>query len=359
VIFGTSVIVAGFGVGLIWTSVNTDLTAWFPRGSEVRESYAAIKDGLSGISPVNVMIDSEGGGPVTEPEVVAAISELAGYLDNMPEVGKALSFTDPLLQLHEGFSGSTAPALPHDRELIEQYLVLLESLEPLGDLLLDDRMSANIALRVNDNGSADLLNVARRAEEWWEENGVPGYRAISTGIMFEFARAEHAIAFGQIQGLAIALGAIGILLLVIFRRPKVAGAALVPNIIPLVVVFGAMGWIGIPLDVGNIVLGGLALGIAVDDTIHVVSDYCDHRRAGCAETEAVDRALRRALPAMVYTTAAIAIGFGVLVVSGFTMTRNLGAVTAAMVGICLLADVFLLPALLVRRNPPSVKRNPS
>ncbi len=166
--------------------------------------------------------------------------------------------------------------------------------------------------------------------------------------MFEFARAEDAVAYGQLQGIVIALGFIGMILLAIFRDWLVTVVALVPNLVPLVMVFGAMGWLGIPLDMGNIVLGSLALGIAVDDTIHVLSDYTDWRRTGLGAKEAVTRALRRTLPALVYTTAAIVIGFGVLGLSDFAATRNLGLVTAALVAICLMADVLLLPALLVR-----------
>ena len=338
------------GIGLSQTRVNTDLTTWFPRGSEVRESYEEIRSDLSGISPINVVVDAPEGSTVWEAPAVSAIESLAAHLESLDTVGKAISYTGVVRQVHRGFSGDPTAGVPADAALVQQYLMLLEGVPQMSDLLLEDGSAANVILRVNDNGSAELRAVADSAEHWWAAHGPTGFTATSTGIMFEFARAEDAVAYGQLQGILIALGVIGIILLAIFRDWLVTVIALVPNVVPLVMVFGGMGWIGIPLDMGNIVLGSLALGIAVDDTIHVLSDYSDWRRSGDRAGEAVAKALRRTLPALVYTTVAIVIGFGVLGLSEFSVTRNLGLVTAALVAICLAADVLLLPALLVRHD---------
>lgn len=348
VIAGSLVVMVVLALGLTRTRVNTDLTTWFQRGSEVRDSYERIKRDLSGISPVNVVVDAPEGRAVWDAHAVAAIEGLTEHLESLDAVGKAISYTGVIRQVHRGFSGDPGAAIPADEALVQQYLMLIEGVPQMGDLLVEDGSSANIVLRVDDNGSAELRRVADAAESWWAESGPPGFSATSTGIMFEFARAEDAVAYGQLQGVVIALAVIGLILLAIFRKFLVAGVALVPNVVPLVMVFGGMGWIGIPLDMGNIVLGSLALGIAVDDTIHVVSDYANWRRRGAGAVEAVVQALRRTMPALVYTTVAIVIGFGVLGLSSFSATRNLGLVTAALVSICLIADVMLLPALLLR-----------
>jgi predicted RND superfamily exporter protein len=115
-------------------------------------------------------------------------------------------------------------------------------------------------------------------------------------------------------------------------------------------VFGFMGIVGVPLDAVTVGLGSTALGIAVDDTIHVVSGYRRGMQSGGDALEAVNASFGRVLPPLVYTTIAIAIGFGVLSLSNFTVTRNLGLVTSGVVVLCLLADLTLLPALLVVRR---------
>lgn len=340
-------------LGLARLEIETDGTRWWPPGTPVRDAYESIRSRLSGISPMNVVLRAESDTAVTDPAVLERIDALTRHLDGLDEVGKAVSVADPLRQIHGGFVGEPRDPLPRRRDLVEQYLLLLESVEHVRDLVSPDRATANVVLRVDHNGSRHLLAVANEAERWWREHGAEGVSARATGIMFEFARAQEAIAWGQIRGLALALGAIAVILLLLLRSPGLAVIALVPNAVPLVIIFGVMGLLSVPLDAGTACLGSLALGIAVDDTIHVVTRYRSARRRGLLQQDALQETFARVLPALVYTTAAIGLGFAVLGLSEFTLTRNLGVVTASLVILCLAADVTLLPVLLLgfRRRP--------
>ena len=335
-----------FGVGLSRLDIETDIILWFPKGTEVRDSYEAIRERLSGITPMNVVIRSVEGKAVTEPHVVAAANALTEHLESMPEVGRALSMADPLRQMNEGFSGDSEIGLPDSRELAEQYLLLLSSVEQVQDVVSEDRQSANVLLRVNVNGSRRLLEVGKAVEEWWAENGPSGFVVDTTGIMYEFGRAEEEIAYGQIRGLGFAFMAIGVILLAMLRAPVAALGALAPNALPIVAAYGFMGLAGISLDSATVCLGCIALGIAVDDTIHIVTGYRSHRDDGESYSDALSSTFRRVLPPVVLTTIAISAGFIVLGVSDFTLVRNFGFVTAGMVIVCLLADLTLLPVLL-------------
>jgi predicted RND superfamily exporter protein len=295
---------------------------------------------------MNVVLESEG--PTTAPDTLRAIDGLTAYLDSLPEVGKALSIADPLRQLHSGFADGSGEALPTSQALINQYLLLLESVEYLDDLLSFDRKTANVLLRVDHNGSELLLDVAKKAEDWWNENGREGVDARSTGIMFEFARAEDEIAAGQIRGLCFAVATILMLMLLIFRSPRIVSLAMLPNVLPLILVFGFLGLAAIPMDAGIVVSGCLILGIAVDDTLHLVSSFQRHRLAGNRSREALGGALAEVLTPVVLTTIVLGIGFSVLSLAGFVFVRNLGVLVVAVMVICLLADLLLLPALIVR-----------
>jgi predicted RND superfamily exporter protein len=123
-------------------------------------------------------------------------------------------------------------------------------------------------------------------------------------------------------------------------------------VIPLGIAFGFMGLVGLPLDAATVCMGSLALGIAVDDTIHVVTRYGEEQRRGASPEQALGRCFGRVLPALVFTTVTIGAGFLVLGISQFTLIRNLGLVTAALVVLCLVADATLLPALLLGRREP-------
>ena len=148
--------------------------------------------------------------------------------------------------------------------------------------------------------------------------------------------------------LGAALVIIAGLILTIFGDLRLALACLVPNLIPLVLIFGTMALVGAPLDAGTAMLGGLALGIAVDDTIHMASAYSHHARHYGPGPMALRATLADVLPAIGASTVIIGGAFGVIGLSEFSFTSNLGWLTATMMVLCLLADVTLLSPLLLR-----------
>ena len=350
------------GLGATQIRVETDATHWLPPGNPVRDHYELIRESLSGISPMNVIIEAPAGESMLEGERVAAIEALALHLQSLPEVGKTVSIADPIGQLHAEMVGDPDAPLPRQRDVIEQYMVLLESVEPIQDLISFDRSQANILIRANDNGSAHLADLADAADHWWSKNAAEQGRLRTTGIMYEFARAEDQIAYGQLRGLGGALLVISALLLLIFRWPRLALVALAPNALPLLVIFGGLGLLGIPLDAGTVLIGALALGVAVDDTIHLCTAFYERHRRGETAPTALMGTMIEVLPAITATSFLIALAFFLFAFSEFTITRNLGWMTGSIMLLCLLADLTLLPALLLRltdRSPARAANSPS
>lgn len=341
------------GVGLARLEIATDIILWFPEGSEIRDDYEVVKRELSGITPVNVLVEAtnEAAPGVQSPTVLGAIDRLASALDVRPDVGKSLSVADPLRLVRRAFEAEAEAEadarLPADSAVIEQYLLVLAGVDRLDDVIHSDRRGANIVLRVDENASDDIVALGDWVRDWWQAEGVPTHRVTTTGIMYEFGRAEEAIAHGQVRGLLIAACVIGLVLWVVMKQLRIALISLGVNLVPIAIGFGALGLLGVALDAATVCLGSMALGIAVDDTIHLVTRYRE-MSVDRSPQEALRAALQRVLPPLVMTTLAIAIGFAVLGLSGFTLIRNLGIVTAALVTLCLLADLTLLPALLVR-----------
>jgi len=340
------VILACLAVGLVRISVETDVTLWFPRRGAVRGDYEDIRSRLSGISPLNVVISATGKRDVTTSGSVAAIDALASHIETLPDVGKVLSIADPLRQLHGGFLGDRTQPLPAKQAEIAQYLLLLESVEQLGDVLDPSQRAANVLIRANNNGSEHLLSIANEVQRWWEQNGIEGFEARTTGIMYEFARAQHEIAFGQLEGLGWDIATISVVLLVVFRRLRVLAIAMIPNLVPVAGAFGFIGLAQIPLDAGTVLVGTLAVGIAVDETIHFLHAFYEKRTLGLTIEEALGGAMSRVLPALTFTTTAVAIGFLVLAASDFVFTRNLGILTAGVMVVGIASNATLLPALL-------------
>jgi len=347
---GGAAVTALAAVGVARVEADTDATRWFREGTETRDDYDAIRRRLSGISPINIVVRASGAHGVLAPEVLFPIDELTASLAEHPDVGKAVSVADPLRQLHAALGTGGGP-LPATAAMAEQYLLLLESIEQIDDLVSPDREQANIQLRLDENGSSRILALADEAERRWAEAGVPGTTAEATGVMYEFARAQHAISRGQMLGLGVALVAIVLVLLAAFRAPLNAALTLVPNTLPLLWIYGVMGFGGIPLDAGTVLVGSLALGIAVDDTVHLASAFFD-RASGGGGGDALPGALEQVIPAVTYTTAIVGGAFLFLAGSDFTFVRNLGVLMASGIALCWIADLGLFPALLLRARPP-------
>lgn len=143
-------------------------------------------------------------------------------------------------------------------------------------------------------------------------------------------------------GSAIAVIFIGFWLLL--RSGRLALVALVPNVLPVVVVFGAMAWIGVPLDVGTAMVASIVLGLAVDDTIHTMSHFRELARVH-GRDRAIAGTLEATAPAYLLTGAILVLGFGILVFSDFLPTARFGALCATSVAVAVIAELLLVPAL--------------
>jgi predicted RND superfamily exporter protein len=243
-------------------------------------------------------------------------------------------------------TGDPDAKMPKDLSLIEQYLLLLESSDELSEFISNDRAHANVSIRANNNGSERLLAIASRAESWWKEHGPPEVSARATGIMFEFARAEREITTGQIAGLSLDLCALFCLFLLLFRKLAVTVIAMAPTFATIVITFGLLGWSGAALDAGTVFVGTLAVGVTVDETVHMVNAYTRAALNSPDSGGALEASLRKILPPLLMTTSALSAGFLVLGVSSFAFTRQLGLATGIAMLLCAFANATLLPSLL-------------
>ena len=123
---------------------------------------------------------------------------------------------------------------------------------------------------------------------------------------------------------------------------------MIPNIVPVVIFFGVLGLGVAPLSIPTSLIGSIALGIAVDDTMHFLVAYSRQRSRGATPADAVPYCIRQVGRPIVMTSVMLVVGFLVILMSGFATLQEFGYLTALTMGICLSTDLVLLPALLVR-----------
>lgn len=139
---------------------------------------------------------------------------------------------------------------------------------------------------------------------------------------------------------------IAIVMVIVLRSPLAGIASMIPNVFPIVMVFGGLGWLSIPIDIGIMMTASVALGVAVDDTLHFVTWFSRGIREGLDRRSATQLAYERCATAMTQTTLIGGLGLAVFAVSTFTPTQQFGCLMITMLGMALVGDLILLPALL-------------
>lgn len=186
--------------------------------------------------------------------------------------------------------------------------------------------------------------------------------AIYTGIVPVVYKAQRTLLISLIQSIFLAFVMIAVVMILLLTpgkfpaalfRPRpfgygvVAGLiAMVPNVFPLVVVFGAMGHAMTLVDIGTMMTASVAMGIAVDDTIHFLTWFRLHIDRGMTRVEAIIETYRRVGPAMMQTTLVAGLGLFVFALSTFAPTQKFGTLMLVMLGVALVGDLVLMPALL-------------
>ena len=166
-----------------------------------------------------------------------------------------------------------------------------------------------------------------------------------------FVRMIHFITRSQIRSFGIAFVFVSLCMVLVFRSIPLGLLAMVPNIFPVVLTFGVMGWAGITLNLGTVMITSIAIGIAVDDSIHYVSHFRRHRASGQNLVNAIEETTRGVGIALLNTSLVLALGFCVFGLSDISHLVNFGTLTALAVVLALLADFLLLPAVLLSLSP--------
>jgi predicted RND superfamily exporter protein len=197
----------------------------------------------------------------------------------------------------------------------------------------------------------------------WSEKGVEGLDAVYTGLVPLIYKTQHELFRGLFESLMLAFALIAVVMICVLRSPSAGLLAMIPNLFPVVVIFGIMGWTGILVDIGSMMTASVALGVAVDDTVHYLTWYRFGLDKGLNRKGAVMLAYERCATAMTQTTLIGGFGLAVFAFSTFTPTQRFGMLMLTLLFAALVGDLIFLPAMLTgpvgrlfrgrRKTPPS------
>ena len=325
--------------------VNLPVIENFGRDTEIRKAYEEVDRLFGGANQFYIMLRAEEKGAFDRPEWLAEVARLQEWLESQPEIGGTTSVVQYLEVLNEALGPEETPTrrIPESEELVAQ-LLLFGANEELDTLIDRAHRVITILVRSTETETREFDRLAKRIDARLAElpDGITGY---TTGNAILLTRSANRIARGQVTSLLAAGGMIALLLIGYFRSVRLGLYALVPNLLPIVLYFGLLGATGITLNNSTALMGSIVLGIAVDDTIHLLVEYRRGLARGLEPEAAVRAALAHVGRAITLTT--LAICAGLLVVGGSELRNQaefgvLGAVTLA---IAWFVDVTVTPSL--------------
>ncbi|MBW2175121.1 MAG: hypothetical protein JRF64_11080 [Deltaproteobacteria bacterium] len=254
---------------------NKYYISFFKDPSQIRMAFQDIHRNLAGIYPINVILRSSQEGYFTSSQVLRDVEAFQERLAAIEGVDLAISIVD-LLKFEGLFTRGFRDkekyyVVPDDpfavREAIKNYR-LFEASELVDHFVSNDFSAINIVCRSHIASTADFILAEKKILSYLRDHFPDDIESDVTGLSIVGSHSAQALTKGQIRSLGLALVCVFVLLSVLFFSPKVGLLAMIPNLFPILVNFGMMGWLGIQLTVATSLVASIAIGLAVDDSIH-------------------------------------------------------------------------------------------
>lgn len=332
-------------IGIARVEVGTAYTGGLASDLRARTDFEAINARFGGANSFYVVIDSPAADTFVEPANLARLESLQTWLAQQPEVAGSTSLADHIKlinqTMHDG--DSAFYAIPHSKQLAKQ-LLFFGGTEDLDSYVDSTYRTANVLVRISIDDSRQIAELVERTRDWLKQMPYPLAPDV-TGNLILLNRTLDNITRGQMLSIGAALLAVFAILAIVFSSLRSAATALLPNVLVVAVYFGALGLLGITLNTTTSLIACIALGIAVDDTIHFMVRFSAEARATGTEGTAVQRTLAAVIRPVTYTSIVVVAGFLILTTSELRSQVQFGALAAFTIAFAWLVDLTLTPAL--------------
>jgi len=344
-IFGTAIAIAC--VALAFSTqirVGTSYVGDFDATHPARADFEAVSRAFGGVSPFSIVLEAHLAGAFVDPEILAEVQKLQDWLAAQPEVVSTQSVTDHLRLLHRILRGEDlGAALPATQRLAKQLLVMGGG-DEVDAIVHPQHHTAQIVVRTRAADTATLDALLARVEERVAGLPLPLSGRV-TGSSVLVSRTIERVTQGQVASTLLALAAIYAVMVVLFTSFRMGLLALLPNLLPIAIYYGALGFFGITLNPSTALIGCITLGIAVDDTIHYFVRFQREARRTASEERATYRALEGVLRPATFTSLALCACFLVLTTSELRNHVEFGLLSAFTLAVARVSDVTVTPAL--------------
>ena len=353
--------------GLRHFRTETKVIRYFPPSARIVQDYHAIEAGLSGVSPVDLVVrfDAAALEETSFLDRMEAVRHTAAAIADHPEVSGAVSLAtfQPIAEPPPETAKTFAKIRYRQRvRRVEKEAKAGRAAAFLATAAADSDLLGPGGRPLSSAGD-ELWRIAAQARLMSEADygplidqidaaaaaalaDVPGAGHVVTGTVPLFLRTQEAVLESLVRSFALAFGLIALVLMVLLRSVFGGLVAMVPNLLPVGLVFGLISWCGQRVDIGTMITASVALGVAVDGTLHLLTWFRRGLGEGLDRRTATAEALAHCGPAMWQTSLAVGLCLLALMPAELLLVSRFGWLMASLIGAALVADVVLLPALL-------------
>ena len=341
-------------IGMYQIDISGSPIEDMPKNADFFKDIRFFEEEFDGIMPVEIVIDTKRPNGALKPATLKRIDRLGEVVDDIPELSRPVSIVNLVKYSKQAFYNGIPKyyQLPTSQENTFIMDVARKSSDDgnlLSSFVDSTGQTARMTTFMRDVKTERMEEIEQRLLEnitkiFPDER----YSVYMTGSALIFLKGTKYLVKNLVMSLALAIGLIALFMAYLFRSFRMIVISLIPNLLPLLVTAGIMGFVGVPIKPSTILVFSIAFGISVDDTIHFLAKYRQELTASKWRIEkSVYAALRETGVSMFYTSIVLFFGFSVFIISDFGGTVALGSLVSATLLFAMLANLILLPSLLI------------
>ena len=353
--FVISLLVLGV-IGINKIKVSGSIIEDMPKKAPFFKDIIFYEQEFDGVMPLEIVVDTKRPKGALKSSTLSRIEELQETIEEIPELSKPVSIVNVVKYSKQAFYNGNPDfyELPTKQEEAFILSYIKNSVQKGNENMLKSYVDstgryARITTFMRDIGTDKMEKIEVRLQD--KINHIfpkERYEVTLTGKAYVFEKGTHYLIGNLVQSLLFAILLIALLMAYLFRSFKMIIVSLIPNLLPLIMTAGLMGYFGIPIKPSTILVFSIAFGISVDDTIHFLAKYRQELKANNWKIKrAVYSTLKEAGISMFYTSVVLFFGFSVFTLSSFGGTVALGGLVATTLLFAMLSNLILLPALLL------------
>ena len=327
--------------GIFMLKRSVSVAGYFKKDHPVSKSEKILADKFGGTKPIFIVFK----GNIQSPEVLKAMMDMEEYMMKSPLIGSTQSIADIIRNLNFIIQGQNK--IPDDASTIGQLWFMLGDQENLDHLITEDMDQALVIAKFQDQGAHSTMEIKEYMQSYFDVHKSANYSVQMTGMPFVNAKLSDNLLYSQIMSLSVALFLVMIIVSLMLKSIRKGLFASLPIVVTIGIMYGMMGYTGIPLNIVTVLVASIAMGIGIDYSIHFFSHFNEARKNGKSIEHAIVESINISGKAIIINFVSVSLGFGVLIFSDLIAMIYFGIIIALSMFGASMGALTLLPSMLL------------